>query len=58
MNGWIKWLAMLLLLTGLYRNRYRIFNAVLGYGLIRKWAVTAAMRIPGIRSRFIQSAFQ
>ncbi|AJO22601.1 hypothetical protein QQ991_11910 [Weizmannia coagulans] len=58
MNRWLKWMAVLLLFSAAYRNRYRVLNTVFGYGPARKLAVTAAMRIPGLRSRVMGQVFQ
>lgn len=53
-----RWLLAAVLIILAYRNRYKLMNIVLGNMWIRKWAVSAAMNIPGVRSRFIQSAFR
>ncbi|WP_018661510.1 hypothetical protein [Heyndrickxia acidiproducens] len=58
MNGLLKWLAVLMFVTEVYRNRYRVLNVVLGNYFLRKWAVASAMRIPGFRSRIMQSVLK
>ena len=58
MNGWTKWLVLGGLVLFLVPNRYRLLNLLLGNFLIRKFAVKAAMGVPGIRSKFIQGAFR
>ena len=58
MNGWTKFVIVGVLVLLLVPNRYKLLNVLLGNFLIRKFFVQAAMGIPGIRSRFIQSTFR
>lgn len=41
-----------------YKWRYKLLNAILGNESIRKMSVRMAMNIPGVKERFIQSAFR
>ncbi|MCP3741401.1 hypothetical protein [Rossellomorea sp. BNER] len=58
MNGLLKWLTLGTFLYMFYRNRYRLLNVLLGNFYIRKAVVGASMKIPGIRSLFLQSSFR
>ncbi|WP_197489707.1 hypothetical protein [Rossellomorea aquimaris] len=58
MNGWIKIVIVGVLVLFLVPNRYKLLNVLLGNFLIRKFVVQAAMGIPGVRSRFVQSTFR
>jgi hypothetical protein len=58
MNGLMKWLLSLLAVSILIRYRYKVLNTLLGSYWLRKWAISLAMNIPGIRSKFIQSTFR
>ncbi|WP_428909113.1 hypothetical protein [Niallia sp. Krafla_26] len=53
-------LSILLMGVGgyfLFKKRFRFLNAALGNPLIRKIAVNAFMRIPGMRNRIMGSVF-
>ncbi|WP_043933883.1 hypothetical protein [Bacillus sp. EB01] len=41
----------------LYRNRYRVMNAVLGTGWVRKAAVRTFMGMPGMRDKMMNTVF-
>jgi hypothetical protein len=40
-----------------FKNRYRLLNAIMGSGIIRKLLVRSMMRIPGVRNRMMQTVF-
>ncbi|HJV17510.1 MAG TPA: hypothetical protein VJ558_08690 [Bacillales bacterium] len=40
-----------------YRFRYRLLNAIIGTGWIRRLAVGSIMSMPGIKRKMIQSVF-
>ncbi|MBS4176341.1 hypothetical protein [Lederbergia citrea] len=41
-----------------YRFRYKLLNTILGNQMLRRIGINAAMNMPGIRSRLINSAFR
>lgn len=53
----MKWIVPFVLIAGIIKYRYKILNIVLGSYFIRKIAVRAAMSIPGLRNKFMESAF-
>lgn len=53
----IRWFLVGYAVFIAFQNRYRIMNWALGNEKLRKWAVSASMRIPIVRNLFIQSAF-
>ncbi|MDQ0231980.1 hypothetical protein [Metabacillus malikii] len=42
----------------LYRYRYKIVNVILGQPNLRRMFVRLSMRIPFLKERFMQKAFQ
>ncbi|MFC0269998.1 hypothetical protein ACFFIX_00805 [Metabacillus herbersteinensis] len=42
----------------IYRFRYKIVNLVLGQPEIRRYFIQLSMRIPFLRDRFVNRAFQ
>lgn len=40
-----------------FRFRYRILNALLASGMIRRFAVSSMMSLPGIKQKMMQSVF-
>lgn len=40
-----------------YRYKYRLLNALIGTGWIRRLAVGSAIRLPGVRNRLMQAVF-
>ncbi|WP_066365791.1 hypothetical protein [Neobacillus fumarioli] len=40
-----------------FRYRYRIINALLGFGFFRRLAVTSMMSMPGIKRKMMQTVF-
>jgi hypothetical protein len=40
-----------------YRFRYRLLNAIIGTGWIRRLAVGSIMSMPGIKRKLFQSVF-
>ncbi|RHW33186.1 hypothetical protein D1B32_09100 [Oceanobacillus profundus] len=40
-----------------YRSRYKILDALLNIGFIRKKAVVLSMKIPSLRSKMLQNMF-
>lgn len=53
-----QWLLPVVVTGVAYRYRYRLLNKLLENGWIRKMSVNAAMNIPGMRNRFMNSAFR
>jgi hypothetical protein len=51
--------VFLLSITGyyVYQNRYRLMNRILGNSILRRFAVSSLMGIPGIRQKIFQSVF-
>lgn len=50
-----------LLTTGvyiIYRYRYRLFNTLFSSKLLRTMAVTAAMKLPGVRRKMMEQVFR
>jgi hypothetical protein len=45
-------------LSLIYKWRFRLLNIILANESIRKMSVRMAMNIPGMKDRFIQSAFR
>ncbi len=41
----------------IYQNRYRLMNGILGNAMLRKFAISSLMGIPGIRQKIFQSVF-
>jgi len=58
MSSIMKWIVPFVLLAGIIKYRYKILNIVLGSFWIRKLAVKAAMSIPGLRAKFMESTFR
>ncbi|MGV3464840.1 MAG: hypothetical protein ACO1OT_06045 [Heyndrickxia sp.] len=54
----MKWVIPFVLLAGIIKYRYKILNIVLGSFWIRKLAVRAAMSVPGLRTKFMESTFR
>ncbi|MFD1850272.1 hypothetical protein [Oceanobacillus bengalensis] len=42
----------------LYKWRYRVMNALLAIGIIRKLAVKISMNLPGLRAKLLPSLFR
>jgi hypothetical protein len=40
-----------------YRYRYRLLNAIIGTGWLRRLAVNSFMSMPGVRGKMMQSVF-
>ncbi|MEI5905851.1 hypothetical protein WAK64_02060 [Bacillus spongiae] len=53
-----KWFILSMLITSIYKYRYKIANSLLGNAYIRRYAVNLSMKIPYLRSIFIQSTFK
>ncbi|WP_165786657.1 hypothetical protein [Heyndrickxia camelliae] len=58
MSTIMKWVIPFVLFAGIIKYRYKILNIVLGSYWIRKLAISAAMRIPGLRTKFLESTFR
>lgn len=41
----------------IYQNRYRLMNGILGNTMLRRFAISSLMGIPGIRQKIFQSVF-
>lgn len=41
----------------IYRYRYRLLNALIGTGWIRRMAVGSLMNLPGVKRKLMQSVF-
>ncbi len=54
----LKMLLPIVLITLIYKWRYRLLNIILGIQSIRKWSVRLAMMFPSVRSRMISNVFR
>mgnify|MGYP007126043301 CR=1 FL=1 len=53
-TNWTKWIGLGVLAVVIYRYRYRLINLALGSVILRRLAVSTAMRIPGVRNRLMR----
>ncbi|CAM3952314.1 hypothetical protein [Lederbergia lenta] len=53
-----KLLMLAILSVAVYKGRYQLLNCILSNRWLRKMSVSTAMKMPGVREKFISSAFR
>ncbi|MCM3237006.1 hypothetical protein M3589_04615 [Heyndrickxia oleronia] len=58
MKTLFKWLLSGVFIYSVFKYRYKLLNVVMGSYWLRKIAIRAVMSIPGVKSKFMESAFR